>query len=221
MFCHATGQKAASSGLNNFCNYFTKVYESRYVSGVVAGMKLKELMDSARSPTLYRLCGRISLRRGGVRYTAFFLGIQSFVPKRIWTSCLQTPGLILRLKPRPPMPLFPRLRHDRPARRLLRRSLRRRDALKGGKTVYAVGYNVDMLSVAPTAALTSSRTTGASLYRAHTHCPGWRYLQDGLFRRLRGERRYDLEAGRQLRRRHRRQSQGGRGRHHRRKPACV
>lgn len=39
-FCHATGYQAASSGLPNMHNYFTNIYESRYVSGVVAGLKL-------------------------------------------------------------------------------------------------------------------------------------------------------------------------------------
>ena len=42
-FCHATGYQAALSGLENMHNYFTAVYESRYVSGVVAGMKLAEM----------------------------------------------------------------------------------------------------------------------------------------------------------------------------------
>jgi len=46
IFAHASGQSAATSSLTNFVNYFTQVYQSRYVSGVVAGMKLKQLMDS-------------------------------------------------------------------------------------------------------------------------------------------------------------------------------
>ena len=44
-FCHATGTQAASSGLSNMHNYFTNIYESRYVSGVVAGMKLNEMIE--------------------------------------------------------------------------------------------------------------------------------------------------------------------------------
>ena len=45
-FAHATGYQAASSGLDNFSNYFDNIYEARYVSGVVAGMKLKEMIDN-------------------------------------------------------------------------------------------------------------------------------------------------------------------------------
>ena len=44
-FCHATGTQAASSGLSNMHNYFTNIYEARYVSGVVAGLKLNEMIE--------------------------------------------------------------------------------------------------------------------------------------------------------------------------------
>lgn len=47
-FCHTTGYQAASSGLSNMHNAFTAVYEARYVSGVVAGMKLNEMLDEWR-----------------------------------------------------------------------------------------------------------------------------------------------------------------------------
>ena len=43
-FCHATGYQAASSGLSNMHNYFDSIYEARYVSGVVAGMKLNGMI---------------------------------------------------------------------------------------------------------------------------------------------------------------------------------
>ncbi|MDD7209198.1 MAG: BMP family ABC transporter substrate-binding protein, partial [Lachnospiraceae bacterium] len=44
-FCHATGYQAKSSGIPNMHNFFTNVYESRYLSGVVAGMKLNEMIE--------------------------------------------------------------------------------------------------------------------------------------------------------------------------------
>ena len=43
-FVAMTGDFAALSGLDNFKNAFTKVYQSRYVSGVVAGMKIAEML---------------------------------------------------------------------------------------------------------------------------------------------------------------------------------
>ena len=45
-FVAMTGDFAAISDLDNFYNAFTSVYQSRYVSGVVAGMKVKELVES-------------------------------------------------------------------------------------------------------------------------------------------------------------------------------
>ena len=45
-FCHATGYQAKSSGLSNMHNFFTRIYESRYLSGVVAGMKLNEMIKN-------------------------------------------------------------------------------------------------------------------------------------------------------------------------------
>ena len=44
-FCHAAGYQAASSGLANMHNYFTSIYEARYVSGVVAGLKLNQMIE--------------------------------------------------------------------------------------------------------------------------------------------------------------------------------
>ena len=45
-FVAMTGDFAAISDLDNFYNAFTAVYQSRYVSGVVAGMKIKDLVES-------------------------------------------------------------------------------------------------------------------------------------------------------------------------------
>ena len=45
-FVAMTGDFAANSDLDNFYNAFTAVYQSRYVSGVVAGMKIQELVES-------------------------------------------------------------------------------------------------------------------------------------------------------------------------------
>lgn len=42
-FVSMTGDTAKTAGLNNFANAFTDIYQARYVSGVVAGMKIAEL----------------------------------------------------------------------------------------------------------------------------------------------------------------------------------
>lgn len=81
-FCHATGYQAASSGLDNFHNFFTSVYESRYVSGVVAGMKLNEMMeaDSSIVPKIGYV-GAFPYAEVISGYTSFFLGVRSVCPE--------------------------------------------------------------------------------------------------------------------------------------------
>ncbi len=91
-FVSMTGDLAASSNLPNYFNAFTDIYESRYVSGVIAGMKLKELIDNGTVtkealPTAFDEDGNIKIGYVGAfayaevvsGYTAFFLGIQSVV----------------------------------------------------------------------------------------------------------------------------------------------
>lgn len=81
-FCHATGYQAASSGLDNMHNFFTSVYESRYVSGVVAGMKLNEMMaaDSSVVPKIGYV-GAFPFAEVISGYTSFFLGVRSVCPE--------------------------------------------------------------------------------------------------------------------------------------------
>ena len=82
-FCHATGYQAASSGLDNMHNYFTAVYESRYVSGVVAGLKLNEMIENGdikEDQTKIGYVGAYPYAEVKSGYTAFFLGVRSVCP---------------------------------------------------------------------------------------------------------------------------------------------
>ena len=91
-FVSMTGDQAAGSGLSNYFNAFTKVFESRYVSGIVAGMKLQSLLDSGElNPTDYPnsydgenikigYVGAFNYAEVVSGYTAFYLGIKSIVP---------------------------------------------------------------------------------------------------------------------------------------------
>ena len=78
-FCHATGYKASSSGLSNMHNYFTSVYQSRYVSGVVAGMKLAELYG-ADTDVKIGYVGAYPYAEVISGFTAYFLGVRSICP---------------------------------------------------------------------------------------------------------------------------------------------
>ncbi len=74
-FCHATGYMASTAGLENFHNYFGRIYEARYLSGVVAGLKAKEIGNNmlgyvAAMPFAEVISG----------FTAFYLGAKSVNP---------------------------------------------------------------------------------------------------------------------------------------------
>lgn len=82
-FCHATGYQAASSGLANMHNYFTSIYEARYVSGVVAGMKLNEMLDNGtitEDQAKVGYVGAYPYAEVISGYTSFFLGVRSVCP---------------------------------------------------------------------------------------------------------------------------------------------
>ncbi len=166
VFAHATGTTAATSKLPNVLNYFTSIYQSRYVSGVVAGMKLKELMDEGKVEDPYiGYVGAYPYAEVVSGYTAFFLGIQSIVPEAHMDVTYTNSW-------------FDISKESEAANALMARGCviigQHADstgapsavqaALDSGKTVYSVGYNVDMLSVAPTAALTSAQNGWDVLY---------------------------------------------------------
>ena len=78
-FCHATGYQAALTGTENLHNFMPSVYESRYVSGVVAGMKLAEVYG-ADTDAKIGYVGAFSYAEVVSGYTAFFLGVRSVCP---------------------------------------------------------------------------------------------------------------------------------------------
>lgn len=82
-FCHATGVMAAGSDLPNVHNYFTAIYEARYVTGIVAGMKLNQMIADGKITADQAKMGYVGafpfaeVKSG---YTAFFLGARSVCP---------------------------------------------------------------------------------------------------------------------------------------------
>ena len=88
-FVAMTGDTARANGLDNFHNAFTGIYQARYVGGVVAGMKLQQLIDEGKVEDKNKTAdGKIKIGYVGAYpyaevvsgYTAFFLGLQSIVP---------------------------------------------------------------------------------------------------------------------------------------------
>lgn len=84
-FCVPTGDNANKDEvLTNYHNCMGEIYQGRYICGVVAGMKLKEMIDDgiitpAQAKIGYVAAFPYSEVISG--YTSFYLGVQSVVPE--------------------------------------------------------------------------------------------------------------------------------------------
>ena len=168
-FCHATGTQAASSGLSNMHNYFTNIYEARYVSGVVAGLKLNEMIEDGtvkEDACKMGYVGAFPYAEVISGYTAFYLGAKSVCPSvtmevkytNSWASfdlekecadALISDGCVL---------------------------ISQHADTTGAPTaceaagVPCVGYNISMIPTAPDAALTSASINWEPYYEYATKC---------------------------------------------------
>ncbi|MDD3411553.1 MAG: BMP family ABC transporter substrate-binding protein, partial [Eubacteriales bacterium] len=146
-FCHATGYQAASSGLANMHNYFGKIYQARYLSGVVAGLKAKEVGNNLLGyVTAMPFAECIS------GFTSFYLGAKSVNPdvtmKVMYTNSWNDPT-----------------KEAQVAQALIDAGCgvisQHCDSTAAATTaenagIFHVGYNSDMTGVAPKSSLTSA-----------------------------------------------------------------
>ncbi|MBQ8507375.1 MAG: BMP family ABC transporter substrate-binding protein [Clostridia bacterium] len=175
-FVAVTGDTANKSGLDNFSNAFNETFESRYVSGVVAGMKIAEMIaEGSLAPENLDANGNVKLGYVGAYpyaevvsgYTAYYLGVKSVVENVVmdvtytnsWfditaeaeaANALLASGCVMICQHADSTGAPSAVQAAREA----------------GKNVYCVGYNIDMLSVAPDAALTSA-TNNWDVYYAY------------------------------------------------------
>lgn len=159
-----TGDTAKASGLSNFHNAFTKIYQARYVAGVVAGMKIAELVENGELTDANYENGKVLVGYVGAfpyaevisGFSAFFLGIKSIYPE-VAMKVLYTSSW------------FDITAEKAAAEQLIGMGCciigQHADstgapsaceaAWNAGTVVYSVGYNIDMLTAAPNAALVS------------------------------------------------------------------
>ena len=152
-----TGDTAKKSNLSNFHNAFTKIYEARYVAGVVAGMKINQLKEEGKLTDKNMKDGKVKVGYVGAYayaevisgYTAFFLGVQSVCPD-VTMDVLYTSSW------------FDITAEKAAAEQLIGDGCviigQHADstgapsaceaAFNAGTTVYSVGYNIDMLTAA-------------------------------------------------------------------------
>lgn len=164
VFAHATGFQAASSGLKNIHNFMPKVFESRYISGIVAGLKLNQMiLDGTITEAQAKIgyVGAYPYAEVVSGYTAFFLGVRSVCPSATMEVRYTNSWADMTLEKETA------------------------EALIAGKCVLisqhadttgapsaceaqgvpCVGYNVDMTAVAPNAALTSATLNWGAFYK--------------------------------------------------------
>ncbi len=83
LFCHATGTRAHTEGLENYHNAFASIYEGRFLAGVAAGMKLNEMLEKGEitaEQTKIGYIGAYPYAEVKSGYTSFFLGVRSVCP---------------------------------------------------------------------------------------------------------------------------------------------
>ena len=163
-FCQATGDQAnVAPVLANFHNFMGTIYQGRYASGVVAGMKILDLISRNK-------LSRAEARIGYVAafphpevisgYTAFFLGARSVIPEAVmvvrytntWSNYVTEKKCAEKLILEDNCIMISQHSDTTgPAIACEEASAKR------GKTVFHVGYNQSMIDVAPTTSLVSCR----------------------------------------------------------------
>ena len=162
-FCHMTGDLVSTEPvLPNYHAAMGTIHEGRYVCGIIAGMKLAELIASGkikRSQARIGYVAAFSYAEVISGYTAFFLGVRSIVSEaemivrytNTWSNhviekkCAETlinEGCVI---------ISQHSDTAGPATACEEASTKR------GKTVFHIGYNQSMTDVAPTTSLASSR----------------------------------------------------------------
>lgn len=160
-FCQATCSNAGEKPV--YANYHTfmgEIYEGRYIAGKVAGMKLKELIEEGtiqEDEAWIGYVGAYPYAEVISGYTAFFLGVRSECPSALmrvrytntWTSYILEKDAAEQLIGEGCIIISQHSDTIGPAIAC--------ENAQVGHPVYHVGYNQDMLDVAPTTSLIGTR----------------------------------------------------------------
>lgn len=186
-FVAMTGDTGATSGLKNLKNIFNQTFESRYVSGVVAGMKLKEMIDNGtltkeKMPDAFvgddiklGYVGAFPYAEVVSGYSSYYLGVKSVVSNvhmyveytNAWSSLTKEQETAQSLLAKGCVVICQHADTTGAPSAV-------EAASKNGQVCYSVGYNISMLSVAPDVALTSA-TNDWSVYYTYA----FKMWQDG------------------------------------------
>ncbi len=160
-FCAATCDNANTAPvLDNYHTFMGEIYQGRYVSGIVAGMKLKEMIDDGQLDASRPVVGYVAafpIAEVISGYTAFLLGVRSVVPNATmivrytnnWSSYMLEKACAEQLLDDGCVIISQHSDTVGPAVAC--------ENISSVRPAYSVGYNQSMLDVAPTTALVSTR----------------------------------------------------------------
>ncbi|MBO6165395.1 MAG: BMP family ABC transporter substrate-binding protein [Eubacterium sp.] len=161
VFCEATCDNANTDPVYpNYHTFMGRIYEGRYISGVVAGYKLEQMIAEGEISADEAIIGYVAAYSTPEiisGYTAFFLGVRSVVPSARMKVCYTDTWSDYTLEKSSTEKLIEEgcviiSQHSD----TIGPAIACEEASED-HPVYHVGYNQSMLDVAPTAALVSCR----------------------------------------------------------------
>lgn len=160
-FCQAACSNANDEPVcKNYHTFMGEIYEGWYTSGKIAGLKLQELIDSgklSRNEAVVGCVGAFPCDEVISAYTAFFLGVRSECPDAVmhvkytntWSNYNLEYNAALDLISEGCVIIAQNTDTIGPAVACERST--------DNHTVFHIGYNKDMMSIAPTTSLISTR----------------------------------------------------------------
>ena len=165
-FCQASMPTISIEGTpENYHTFNGEIYQARYVSGVAAGMKLKQMMDNGMLLPQAAWVGYVGANSTAEvisGYTAFLLGVRSIVPEArmkvrytgSWSNYSAEKEETRKLIKEGCVIIAQHVNTTAPAAAC-------EEAAREGKTVYHIGYHQSMMDTASSCSLVSVRTNWA------------------------------------------------------------
>ena len=155
-FIACTNQASWGDDLPNTHNAFANIYEGRYLAGVVAGMKLQEMIESgeiAEEEAVIGYVGAYSFAEVISGFTAYYLGAKSVCPSVTmmvqfvgsWSDATAEANAAQALADQGAVMISQHSDNTTPA------------TVAQTNGVFHTGYNNDMISIAPEASLIGTR----------------------------------------------------------------
>ena len=162
-FIACTNQASWGDGLENTHNAFANIYEGRYLAGVVAGMKLQQMIDDGEitaDQAIIGYVGAFSFAEVISGFTAYYLGARSVCPSVTmkvqfvgsWSDATEEANAASALADMGCVMISQHSDNTTPA------------TTAQSKGVFHTGYNNDMIGVAPEASLIGTRIDWAPYF---------------------------------------------------------